>query len=51
MDDQAFDNVVRGVIEDLPEEFLPALENVAIVIVDEPDPTVAFRIRRLLDLR
>ena len=38
MDDQAFDNVVRGVIEDLPEEFLPALENVAIVIVDEPDP-------------
>jgi predicted Zn-dependent protease with MMP-like domain len=38
MDAQAFEEVVRGVIDELPEEFRPALENLAIVVVDEPDP-------------
>ena len=38
MDQVAFEAVVRDAIESLPEEFQPALENVAVVVVEEPDP-------------
>ncbi len=36
MDRQAFETVVRAVLEDLPEMFRYALENVAIVVEEEP---------------
>ena len=36
MDRQAFEAVVRAVLEDLPEMFRYALENVAIVVEEEP---------------
>ncbi len=38
MDRQAFELTVREVIDNLPERFHHALENVAIVVEEEPDP-------------
>jgi predicted Zn-dependent protease with MMP-like domain len=38
MDRREFEHIVRETIEDLPEEFHHALENIAIVVRDEPDP-------------
>jgi predicted Zn-dependent protease with MMP-like domain len=38
MDRREFENVVRETIEKLPEQFYDALENVAIVVREEPDP-------------
>ena len=38
MDRQSFERLVRDAIESLPEQFHHALENVAIVVEDEPDP-------------
>ena len=38
MDQKAFDIVVRDAIERLPEKFQHALENVAVVVEEEPDP-------------
>ena len=38
MEREAFVNVVRDAIERLPEEFRHALENVAVVVKEEPDP-------------
>lgn len=37
MDRAAFEAIVRDAIESLPEQFHHALENVAIVVEDEPD--------------
>ncbi len=37
-DKREFDNVVRSAIEGLPDQFQYALENVAIVVEDEPTP-------------
>ena len=36
--DEEFENAVRDAIDSIPEEFLDELENVAIVIADEPEP-------------
>jgi predicted Zn-dependent protease with MMP-like domain len=36
VDRQAFETIVRAVLEDLPERFRYALENVAIVVDEEP---------------
>lgn len=38
MDRRTFENIVRDAIESLPDEFGHALENVAIVVREEPDP-------------
>jgi len=38
MDRHTFERLVRDAIEALPEQFHHALENVAIVVEDEPDP-------------
>jgi len=38
MEQQAFEIVVRETIERLPERFRHALENVAVVVKEEPDP-------------
>jgi len=38
MDQKAFEIVVRDAIERLPEKFQHALENVAVVVAEEPDP-------------
>lgn len=37
MTDEEFENAVEEALEDLPEQFTGALDNVAIVIEDEPD--------------
>jgi len=37
MDRREFENVVRETIEQLPEQFHDALENIAIVVREEPD--------------
>ena len=36
--DEEFENAVQDAIDSIPEEFLDELENVAIVIADEPEP-------------
>ena len=41
MDRAAFEAAVRDAIESLPSEFRPVLENVAIVVEEEPDPADA----------
>jgi predicted Zn-dependent protease with MMP-like domain len=38
MDKRTFEGVVRDAIERLPERFRHALENVAVVVKQEPDP-------------
>ena len=38
MDPMQFDDLVRAALADLPEQFLYALENVVIVVNDEPTP-------------
>lgn len=38
MDRRAFERIVRDAIESLPEMFAQALENVAIVVREEPEP-------------
>ena len=38
MDRRTFETIVRDTIENLPEEFHHALENVAIMVEEEPDP-------------
>jgi predicted Zn-dependent protease with MMP-like domain len=38
MDRRTFESIVRDAIESLPEEFQHALENVAIVVQEEPNP-------------
>jgi predicted Zn-dependent protease with MMP-like domain len=38
MDRAAFEEVVRRALDELPEEFAERLENVAVVVEDEPDP-------------
>jgi len=38
MDRAAFEEVVRRALDDLPEEFAERLENVAVVVEEEPDP-------------
>ncbi len=38
MDQRTFETIVRDTIEDLPGEFHHALENVAIMVEEEPDP-------------
>ncbi len=38
MDRGTFEKIVRDAIESLPDEFRHALENVAIVVQEEPDP-------------
>jgi len=38
MDQARFESVVRDAIESLPEKFRLALENVAVVVKEEPDP-------------
>ena len=38
MEQEAFESVVRDAIERLPEKFRHALENVAVVVKEEPDP-------------
>ena len=38
VDRQTFEHIVRGAIESLPDRFRHALENVVIVVVEEPDP-------------
>jgi predicted Zn-dependent protease with MMP-like domain len=40
LDSDAFGRLVEQALDDLPEEFAAALENVAIVVQDEPDPEV-----------
>lgn len=37
MSDEEFENVIEEALETIPEKFLEALENVAIVMEDEPD--------------
>ena len=37
MSDQEFENVIEEALESIPEKFIEALENVAIVMEDEPD--------------
>lgn len=43
MTHQRFEEVLKDVLDSLPEQFQYALENVAITVEDEPDPTVAGR--------
>ena len=38
MEQQAFEIMVRETIERLPERFRHALENVAVIVQEEPDP-------------
>lgn len=38
LDTDAFGRLVEQALDDLPEEFAEALENVAVVVHDEPDP-------------
>ncbi len=38
MDRSEFEALVREVLDDLPEEFARHLENVAVVVEDEPEP-------------
>lgn len=38
MDRAAFEAVVRQALDDLPDEFAERLENIAIVVEEEPDP-------------
>ena len=38
MDREGFESAVRDAIERLPEKFRHALENVAVVVKEEPDP-------------
>ncbi len=38
-DHDQFEAIVRAAVEDLPEQFRYALENVAIVVEDEPTPS------------
>jgi predicted Zn-dependent protease with MMP-like domain len=38
VDRRAFERIVRDAIESLPVQFRHALENVAIVVLEEPDP-------------
>src|SRR5512141_1257753 len=38
MDRTEFEALVRDALDDLPEEFAQRLENVQVVIEDEPDP-------------
>ncbi len=38
MEPEVFESVVRDAIERLPERFRHALENVAVVVKEEPDP-------------
>ena len=38
MEQETFERVVRDAIERLPEKFRHALENVAVVVKEEPDP-------------
>jgi len=38
LDRRTFEQIVRDAIENLPDEFHQALENVAIVVREEPDP-------------
>lgn len=38
MNRRQFERVVRDVLDSLPEEFLRFLENVAVVVEEEPDP-------------
>jgi len=38
LDRRTFEQIVRDAIESLPDEFHHALENVAIVVREEPDP-------------
>ena len=38
MDHNTFEAIVREAIESVPDQFRHALENVAIVVKDEPDP-------------
>ena len=33
-----FESIVRETLENLPEPFVPLLENVAVVVEEEPDP-------------
>ncbi len=40
MDRTEFEALVREALDDLPEEFASRLENVEIVIEDEPDPAL-----------
>ncbi len=40
MDRQEFEELVREALDELPEEFARRLENVSIVIEDEPDPAL-----------
>jgi predicted Zn-dependent protease with MMP-like domain len=40
MDRAAFEDTVREALDDLPEEFARHLENVAVVIEDEPSPAL-----------
>ncbi len=39
MEQEEFESVVRDAIERLPERFRHAIENVAVVVKEEPDPT------------
>lgn len=45
IDRKAFEDAVRDAIDALPGQFLHALENVAIVVKDEPDPEHLVRMR------
>jgi predicted Zn-dependent protease with MMP-like domain len=36
----AFERLVEEALDDLPEEFAAALDNVAVVVEEEPDPAV-----------
>jgi predicted Zn-dependent protease with MMP-like domain len=38
MDQRRFEELVRRTLEDLPEEFAERLENIAVVVEEEPDP-------------
>ncbi len=38
VDSRSFERIVRDVVESLPEQFRDALENLAIVVLEEPDP-------------
>lgn len=38
MDRRSFERIVGEVVESLPEQFRHALENLAIVVLEEPDP-------------
>jgi predicted Zn-dependent protease with MMP-like domain len=40
MDRDEFEGLVRDVLDDLPEEFARRLENIEVVIEDEPDPAL-----------